>query len=346
VKKLAIAGIILSFYACQTSPQEFQWVEESFNDVLNRANNKLVLVEFYTDWCTWCKKLEAETFPEKSVIDIAHKYYISTKIDAEKDEGPELKEKYSVSGYPTTVIVDNNGNEVDRIVGYLPADQYVAELDRIRQGIETIPALQSRVAVEPEDIDAWKMLATKYEDNGSTKLAEEAWFQLATLDEEMMELAAFKSAVFAMASDGKTDKLKAFIDQNPTSQYLTKAYYTLVKFYKKHDDVNEEAQIYKLFSDLIVQSGKDNYNALNGYAWRMAELDLNLEDALNKIRLAVDMIDSKEMLAKAQVMDTEAEVLWKLGRTTDAVEVINKCIELQPDDEYYTNQKSKFQQSQ
>jgi len=54
------------------------------------------------------------------------------------------------------------------------------------------------------------------------------------------------------------------------------------------------------------------------------------------------MIDEKELQSKAQVMDTEAEVLWKLGQIDDAIKVIEKCIVLQPDDEYYTKQKQKF----
>jgi len=41
-------------------------------------------------------------------------------------------------------------------------------------------------------------------------------------------------------------------------------------------------------------------------------------------------------------MDTEAEVLWKLGKYGKAINVIDKCILLQPEDDYYQTQKEKF----
>ena len=41
-------------------------------------------------------------------------------------------------------------------------------------------------------------------------------------------------------------------------------------------------------------------------------------------------------------MDTEAEVLWKMGNIDDAVKVIDKCIALQPNDKYFKDQKEKF----
>ncbi|NIR93225.1 MAG: tetratricopeptide repeat protein [Gammaproteobacteria bacterium] len=55
------------------------------------------------------------------------------------------------------------------------------------------------------------------------------------------------------------------------------------------------------------------------------------------------MSQNADAATRAQIMDTEAEVLWKLGRTAEAIEVISRCIELQPDDPYFQEQKNKFQ---
>ena len=81
---------------------------------------------------------------------------------------------------------------------------------------------------------------------------------------------------------------------------------------------------------------------LNSYAWRMTELELNLEDALTKIRRAVDLAREEGAETLAQLWDTEAEVLWKLGHVEEAVMLIERCITLQPDDSYYQEQKAKF----
>ncbi|NOZ75185.1 MAG: hypothetical protein GXO90_07370, partial [FCB group bacterium] len=80
----------------------------------------------------------------------------------------------------------------------------------------------------------------------------------------------------------------------------------------------------------------------NGFAWRMTEINQHLDAALDRINQAVNSISGEEAKTRAQIMDTQAEVLWKLGRVEDAVDVMNQCIELQPEDPYYQKQKNKF----
>jgi len=238
--------------------------------------------------------------------------------------------------------VNSDGEEVDRIVGYLPPEEFAAELDRIRQNIGTISALQTEVEVDPNNIELWKSLAEKYEEKSDVVGAKDVWETISELDDTMAELSSFKVAQYSTSLDGNIDKIKSFIDTYPDSKYIGKAYHAIIKFHKKNKDLASEAKAFKVFSDLVVKMDEKDYNALNGYAWRMAELELNLKDALDKIRIAVGMIDEKELKSKAQVMDTEAEVLWKLGQIDDAIIVIDKCIGLQPDDEYFTKQKQKF----
>ena len=79
---------------------------------------------------------------------------------------------------------------------------------------------------------------------------------------------------------------------------------------------------------------------LNAYAWRMTEIELNLEDALEKVRLAVELsVDDDQ---KAQILDTEAEVLYKLNLWDDAILVIEKALRIDPSNDYFIEQKEKF----
>jgi len=71
-------------------------------------------------------------------------------------------------------------------------------------------------------------------------------------------------------------------------------------------------------------------------------LPQNLEDALSMVRMAVRLVAEEPAENQTQIMDTEAEVLWKLGRVEEAVAVIDRCIEMQPDDEYLRGQRVKF----
>ncbi len=73
----------------------------------------------------------------------------------------------------------------------------------------------------------------------------------------------------------------------------------------------------------------------------MSELDKNLEDALNKVDMALILI-GEEHQAYANILDTKAEVLWKIGNIKDAVLIIEEALKIDPNSEYYKSQKEKF----
>lgn len=116
-----------------------------------KQKNKLVMVDFYTDWCGWCKKLDADTFTNPEVIELSAQI-VAIKINAEKDSGPTLREKYKVSGYPTIVFIDpKTGEQFARIVGYLPPKAFKDRVSRIVQGYKDLPDLEKRFAKNPND---------------------------------------------------------------------------------------------------------------------------------------------------------------------------------------------------
>ena len=63
----------------------------SFDEALKVAanENKLVFIDFYTDWCGPCKKMAREVFPQKEVGDFMNAKFVNLKLNAEK-EGQEL----------------------------------------------------------------------------------------------------------------------------------------------------------------------------------------------------------------------------------------------------------------
>lgn len=95
-----------------------------------KATNRLVLIDFYTGWCHWCKVLREEVFP-KAPFKAMSKYFVFCEIDAEAE--PNLAAKYFVSAYPTSVMVTADGTLVHQLVGYKPLAEYVAELEYARQ---------------------------------------------------------------------------------------------------------------------------------------------------------------------------------------------------------------------
>ena len=76
----------------------------------------------------------------------------------------------------------------------------------------------------------------------------------------------------------------------------------------------------------------------------MAEIETNLEDALEKARKAV-VITADDPNRQAGIIDTEAEVLWKLKRYDEAIESIERAISIEPENQYFIDQKEKFIES-
>ena len=73
----------------------------------------------------------------------------------------------------------------------------------------------------------------------------------------------------------------------------------------------------------------------------MSELELNLEDALIKVDTALSLIEETHK-SYPNVLDTKAEVLWKLGEIDAAIDIIDEALKINPNSEYYKTQKEKF----
>jgi len=76
----------------------------------------------------------------------------------------------------------------------------------------------------------------------------------------------------------------------------------------------------------------------------MAEIELNLLDALEKVQKAV-VLSANDPGSQANIIDTEAEVLWKLKRFDEAIKAIKRSIAIDPENQYFKDQKEKFIQS-
>lgn len=94
----------------------------NLSDALKAAKKeqKPIMVDFYTDWCGWCKKLDKDTYGDSRVQKLAGQF-ICVKVDG--DRNADLVGKYNIRGYPTILFLDSNGNIAQRIPGYVgPAD--------------------------------------------------------------------------------------------------------------------------------------------------------------------------------------------------------------------------------
>jgi thiol:disulfide interchange protein len=128
--------MVLSLLALTASARaDLSW-EQNYDTALQKAQkeNKMVMVDVYTDWCGWCKKLDKDAYSNKDVTAKLSKEFISVKINPEKTAAnAKLAKQFGVNGYPHIAFVDKTGKKVAEIVGYLPADQFLKRLNQISE---------------------------------------------------------------------------------------------------------------------------------------------------------------------------------------------------------------------
>jgi uncharacterized protein YyaL (SSP411 family) len=100
------------------------WLTD-FDDGLYKAKveNKVMLIYFYAEWCGWCTKLVQETLDNQKIALFLNEQFVCLKSDI--DQNPSLAENYQNQIVPTTVFISSNREELGRIEGYLPPEQFL-----------------------------------------------------------------------------------------------------------------------------------------------------------------------------------------------------------------------------
>ena len=94
-----------------------------------RKENKTILVDFTgSDWCPPCKKLKANVLDSPTFAEFAKKKLVLLEVDFPNDkskltpathaENAKLKQRFRVSSYPTVILLDQNSQELGRMVGF------------------------------------------------------------------------------------------------------------------------------------------------------------------------------------------------------------------------------------
>ncbi len=227
---------------------------------------------------------------------------------------------------------------MDRLIGYGPPLTYVPKVIDILQRKNTIDSKRLELTKNPGRHDLLYDLGKKYLDRGEYEISDNYFNEfLKNASFEMRE--KIVSAKFYLAKsaweNADISALIKFVEDYPSDIHSLSAYQMISKYYITINDTIKEIETLWEMTEKFPK----NTMALNSYAWRMAELNRNLEDALIKAKKGVDLASSD---LKAMILDTQAEIEWMLGDTKSAIETIKAAIELNPDDEYFKFQLEKF----
>lgn len=247
-------------------------------------------------------------------------------------------EKYKIVGYPTILLLKSDGEELDRIVGASKPEQFLVSLDGFRTGSTYLSNYLTKFEDNPNDVDLMLKIAEKYTDRGESESAKEYYSQVVdkSKNEEQITLASYELASIDLNKD-KSEALENFAKEFGTTELGVRASMKLASYFEKQKDLKKTYEIYSEAAKV----NPENPRVLNAFAWFSAENEMKLENALEAAKKAVEISENSP-----QIIDTLAEVYFRMGKNKEAIETIQVAINADPEESYYKEQLEKFQKAQ
>jgi thioredoxin-related protein len=139
---LSIGIILISLNAMGQEKIKWYTIDEAIQ--LARQEPRIIVIDVFTDWCGWCKRMDATTFSDPGVVDMMNSNFYPVKLNAEGKEDIVIGDrtfKFVENGgrgyhemaavvtrgrlsYPTISYVDAQGKVLEAAPGYKPPEQF------------------------------------------------------------------------------------------------------------------------------------------------------------------------------------------------------------------------------
>ena len=145
MKKIALS-LLVCWAVWQVNAAEEGWLTDfSKAKAQAKADHKMVLMDFNgSDWCPPCKALRKNVLSSPEFTDYAKKNLVLVDVDFpthkelpadQKQANNALAQKFGVENFPTVVVLNSDGKEIKKSVGYdgQNAKQFIAELQKLQK---------------------------------------------------------------------------------------------------------------------------------------------------------------------------------------------------------------------
>lgn len=135
--KLVVLALVTIMATSMKSSEEIKWMDFNQGYELAKKKNKIMLVDVYTEWCGWCKRMDRDAYAKPEIAELVGKDFIAIKFNPEIEgvtynfegknyTGPQLAQVISnnqINGYPTTIFMNPKAKTSEIMVGYKNAEQ-------------------------------------------------------------------------------------------------------------------------------------------------------------------------------------------------------------------------------
>jgi len=296
------------------------------------AAGKPIFIDFFATWCGPCKMLDAQVYNQPAVVAELGKL-VTYKVDVDQEPFKPLAKQFGVKAMPTMVLCRSDGTEIDRFLGFRPAEEFLATVVDYIAGRNTLSDLQARVAAMPDDPELLGRLGAKHSERGEVEPARTALTRVLELDPANVAGHAAPALqtlaeMEAMARDYPAAVahlqrlLAAFPDAVDRGEVLG---FTAWAQGRAGDLPGQTAT----FRELL-KLNPDDVRTLNALAWSLSEQKQGLEEATTHALRAAELSGDDP-----EVCDTVAVVYYARGMTTEALSWIDKAIAGDPENEAF-----------
>lgn len=127
---LYFGNVELQTYLGKKALSQVDLAHLSFEEALikAKAEDKQVLIDMSAIWCPACRKLDTQVLSIDAVKKAIEKDYIFARIEYESDAGKSFMAKYHVNGFPTLLILDDQGNKIRKLPLTFSPEQFISSI--------------------------------------------------------------------------------------------------------------------------------------------------------------------------------------------------------------------------
>ena len=146
MRKFALSALLLSCAVVLSVSSTCAMDWQTWNAGLASAAqaNRPVLVDVYTDWCGWCKRMDRDVYAKPEIAEYLGAHFVTVRLNAESAEpvtyqgrsgnARSLASQFDVSGYPTTIFLTAKGEHLVNVPGYIAPERFMLLLRYIGDG--------------------------------------------------------------------------------------------------------------------------------------------------------------------------------------------------------------------